>query len=165
MIDPCRAFLSLGAAILEAQWPKPLSLLLGPGNWLETVESNLWPLVLSYNKSPIYSEAWSGKARCTWSSILKLILFSTGSQCNDFSTGMLWSNFFVPGSRILYTLQFWDTWLRLTIWESITMIPPWTIESMSKFVLRVMCQGILAGCWRLHYLYPIGLCTMRYPSY
>ena len=47
LIDPGRAFHSLGAAILKAQSPKPLSLLRGTANWLETAERDVQSLVFS----------------------------------------------------------------------------------------------------------------------
>ena len=71
--DPDRTFDSLGAAILKPRSPKPLSLLRGTANWLETVQRKVRTLVFS-------------------SSI------SIMSQCNDFSTGVMWSDFFVPST-------------------------------------------------------------------
>ena len=105
--DQGRSPHSLGTAILKARSPKPFNLLRGIANWLETVEHKVRTLVLSWGISLIYSKAWSCRVLYTRSSTLKSILFSTGSQCNDFSTGVVWSNIFDPvNNRILYTLPF-----------------------------------------------------------
>ena len=57
VIDPDRAFHHPGVAILKARCPKPLSLLRGTDNWLETVQRNVRTLVLSWSVSVIYSGA------------------------------------------------------------------------------------------------------------
>ena len=59
MIDHGRAFHSLGAAVLKAWSPKPLSLLRGTVNWLET-GVQFSHISLSWSIFRIYSRAWFG---------------------------------------------------------------------------------------------------------
>ena len=115
MMDPGRAFYSFWAAILKARSPKPLNLLRGTADWLEPVEWNVQMLVLFWSISLMYSGTWSCKVRYTKSSTLKSILFSTGSQCNAFSTWVIWSNFFVPINNLAGAFCIHCMWLKLKI--------------------------------------------------
>ena len=156
LIDTGMTFHSLRAAILNAQSLKSLSLFWGTVNWVLVCSEEvltIWRLdrsvcilVLSWSISLIYYGAWSCTVQNTRSSPSKSILFSTWSQCNDFSTGIMWSKLHMnslAAAALCQHCSFWDTWLRQTIKESITIIQAWTNENMSNLVWSASNESLI----------------------
>ena len=83
-----------GSSTKSMTTPKPLTLLRGTSNWQEILVRNVWTLVLSWC---IYiSHIFSNLIMQGTIYKKRHFLFSTGSHCNDYRTGVVCANFHVP---------------------------------------------------------------------